>query len=216
MHALLIEFDKTGDFGELADYLTDELRTKTGDKRLKLNQAQKLIIAKYLISPRQLEESREFVESWGADIVKGVPAKDAVKARLRTTTNNELADALGVNYGTAYSLIGKLKRFSEHEGLKEIFDEYNYRVGYIEDRKKRKKELVKEGEWDDGDIELEPITEKDLLNFEFDNIYGLRQQLKMATNEEERKRWTGYIEETERHVAEFRRWITGEDQALFA
>jgi len=217
MHILLIDLDKTGDYGELADYLTDELRTKSGDRGLKLNQAQKLTIAKYLISKRELDDAHEFVESWSADIVKGVSAKDAVKARLRTAATNELADALGVPYGAVYnSLLGKLKKFEEHEGLKELFDEYKFRVEYIEDHKKRKKELVKEGEWRERDIELEPITEEDLLKFEFDNIWGLRNQLKMATNEEDRKRWTGHIEETERHVAEFKRWLTGEDRELFA
>ena len=191
MHALLIEFDKSKWFANIVDYM--------GATDLE----QKLVVARYLISPRMMEES-QLAQAWEKPIIRGVTLHEAVLARLRTSTTNEFANELGVTYGAVYSgLLPKLGKWEKHKGLKIVLKGYERRD-------------------DEPKYEYEPkpiADERDLFKFDGDDVEGLR------INTEGKKPgnpgtignyYFDKLADIEALVAEFKRWLTGEDRALFA
>jgi hypothetical protein len=232
MHALLIEHKRDQQFAMLDDAMWDEIRDKhKGADGLSLEQ--KLIISKFLIGKRELSDSADFIKEWTSEICDGVITRDAIIARLQTETTNELADRLRITYSATYhTIMGKLKKYEEHEGLKGLFKEYYRRVENAKDWRERKKALPKEDRdiIDEKDTILEPITEDDILDFPYPTSIGATRamyedyreggrydKLGVPTDrnkellEKQRKR----IEETDKLVADFRRWLNDEDRELF-
>jgi len=232
MHILLIEFKRDHQFAMLDDAIRDELRqaNKSVDN---LSLEQKLVISKFLIGKRELSDSADFIKEWTSEICEGVITRDAVIARLQTETTNELADKLGATYSATYhTIMGKLKRFEGRKGLKGLFEEYHKRVKYAEGWRETKKEWVKEKIWDDEDEKktiLEPITEDDILDFSTPSIGAIKtmyedfreggryDRLGVPTTRDKdlEEKWRKQIEETDRLLADFRRWLNDEDRRLF-
>jgi len=238
MHILLIEFKRDHQFAMLDDAIRDELsRANRGVDNLSLEQ--KLVISKFLIGKRELSDSADFIKEWTSEICEGVITRDAIIARLQTETTNELADKLGTTYSATYhTIMGKLKRFEKHEGLKKLFKEYYRRVDNVEDWRARRKALPKE-DWDiidEKDTILEPIKEDDLLDFPYQtNINATKYmyaQFKDRDYDAEARENPSLsdsfmrqkkiqedqgkqIEETDRLLADFKRWLNEEGRALF-
>ncbi|MCJ7633184.1 hypothetical protein MUP77_12430 [Candidatus Bathyarchaeota archaeon] len=236
MHALLIEHKRDHQFAMLDDAIWDEIRDKhKGADGLSLEQ--RLVISKFLIGKRQIDDSADFIKEWTSEICEGVIARDAVIARLQTETTNELADKLGTTYSATYhTIMGKLKRFEGREGLKGLFEEYHKRIKYAEGWRESKKAWVKDGIWDDEEEKktiLEPITEDDwyLLYFganrqRISSVKAMYEEYReggrldrlgvpVTRDKELDEKWRKTIEESDRLVADFRRWLNEEDRRLF-
>lgn len=238
MHILLIELKRDHQFAMLDDAMWDEIRDKhKGANGLSLEQ--RLIITKFLIGKREIEDSADFIKDWTSEICEGVITRDAVIARLQTETTKELGEKLGIAYKTSYyTVMGKLKKYEQREGLKKLFKEYYRRVDNVEDWRARRKALPKE-DWDiidEKDTILEPIKEDDLFNFPYQtNINATKYmyaQFKDRDYDAEARENPSLsdsfmrqkkiqedqgkqIEETDRLLADFKRWLSEEDRRLF-
>ena len=230
MHILLVTRKKERDFAVIVDYRREELR-KQGieyeDENGELPMSQRLIVAKFLLGPRELAEYAEFIKDWTSEVAKGVVARDAIIARLSTETIQEMADMLKTNYSTVYhTILPKLKRFEEHEGLKHFFQIYYREVDSVKDWRQTKKEWVKEDCWaeDDEDrLKFEPYY--GLLEFRSNVASQYKRDMPeylrdYDTDSEHNRKFIDNakveVEAGDKLWSEFQRWLSPEDRQLFA